>query len=477
MLYSEIINIEHVKYKMGNSQDNVVTNMNIIVLDPDKTNYIENLFETLAPIEISSNSIIKKQFPSYFSLLPPTDPIIDDLNWTFSFINDIDEKEIESTINYIISNHTNNVIVIIANKEKTEEYLNILYNKIDKEIFIILIKQYVDSYRNSEMYALTNSLGDTHNIKIQLQKESEQLKLNLMQAYSYYTEIGDTSNLMFLHKDILQINSFGIIIVGPKNIGKSRFINLSLGELRAKVGLGGTTKVTGYLHSKYPIYYYDTPGINGKDQIEFDKIITVIKDNINIKCVLYFSDTIPNPNELQFFNKINSLRKEIIFIHQNEINENDFQDMNENNCFKIIEIDLSSFDGLNKLYDELFHCYQSKLLHFNNKLISEKNILFNNSIKNGNLDIFDDKFEKCFWILYHYLCNAINSHEFINIDNKSILKFIKVNHKFLQYVINMLYEIFLKGGEKYENEKLIDIILEIISPQLHDEEKNFDSFI
>ena len=41
----------------------------------------------------------------------------------------------------------------------------------------------------------------------------------------------------------------------------------------------------------------------------------------------------------------------------------------------------------------------------------------------------------------------------------------------------MLYEIFLKGGEKYENEKLIDIILEIISPQLHDEEKNFDSFI
>lgn len=90
---------------------------------------------------------------------------------------------------------------------------------------------------------------------------------------SYYNQLGDQ---FIFSKDIDELNQgkiflqrFNVLIVGRPGSGKSTFINTLLGDKRCRVGGGEsvTNKIVQYHHSKYPLLFYDTPGLENENDI------------------------------------------------------------------------------------------------------------------------------------------------------------------------------------------------------------------
>ena len=71
-----------------------------------------------------------------------------------------------------------------------------------------------------------------------------------------------------MSKDLFTIN---ILICGKPGIGKSTLINIILGKNKCFSGIGTsslTQRVVKYIHDKYPIVIYDTPGFENKANVE-----------------------------------------------------------------------------------------------------------------------------------------------------------------------------------------------------------------
>ena len=138
-----------------------------------------------------------------------------------------------------------------------------------------------------------------------------------MKCMNYYHEIG-TFKLNISH-------SFNILICGPVGVGKSSFINQFLQEKQAKEGegLSVTREITKYIHSKFPITIFDTPGFEGDDTVkmvrntieEFENNINECKNHLDL--ILYYTQLKQKSffqMEIELIKKLVKENKRIIFI-------------------------------------------------------------------------------------------------------------------------------------------------------------------
>ena len=138
-----------------------------------------------------------------------------------------------------------------------------------------------------------------------------------MKYMNYYHGIG-TVKLNMSH-------SFNILICGPAGVGKSIFINQILQEKQAKERerLSVTHEITKYIHSKYQITIFDTPGFEGDDTVkmvintieEFEKNINESKNHFDL--ILYYTQLKQRSffqMEIELIKKLMEENKRIIFI-------------------------------------------------------------------------------------------------------------------------------------------------------------------
>ena len=136
---------------------------------------------------------------------------------------------------------------------------------------------------------VTNEFFDKRNVYAYKFPTNDEEKKNinnfLIYSMNYYQEIGETGNQN-------SSQTFNILICGPAGVGKSSFINQFLQEKRAKEGegLSVTHEITSYVHSKYPIRIFDTPGFEGNETVsmvqktleQFEKDIAETKNHFDL---------------------------------------------------------------------------------------------------------------------------------------------------------------------------------------------------
>ena len=73
------------------------------------------------------------------------------------------------------------------------------------------------------------------------------------------------------------LGTFNILVTGRPGVGKSTIINLILGEKRCRENQGRTVtrKIVKYVHKKYPLCLFDTPGFDSDKEI--NDVINIIK--------------------------------------------------------------------------------------------------------------------------------------------------------------------------------------------------------
>lgn len=190
---------------------------------------------------------------------------------------------------------------------------------------------------------ITNEFFDKRNVYASKfptnDKEKENINKFFIEAMNYYHEIGTgTSGL--------QMQTFNILICGGAGVGKSTFINQFLQEKRAKEGegLSVTHEITNYLHSKYPIRIFDTPGFEGSDTIsmvtkaikQFNKDVYDAKNHFDL--ILYvckLQDRTFLEMEIPLLKYLIKSNKKIIFVLNNHGNT-------KSECKKLLEVTKSS---------------------------------------------------------------------------------------------------------------------------------------
>ena len=131
--------------------------------------------------------------------------------------------------------------------------------------------------------------------------------INIIQFASYYNQLGDEigfpkkfKDKILLEKDNYLMTKYlftiNILLCGRPGSGKSTLINKILGKERcyAKKGKGTmTNNIIKYIHEKYPLVLYDSPGFVGAEDIErINKLIEIKqnalnKDKNSIHCIFY----------------------------------------------------------------------------------------------------------------------------------------------------------------------------------------------
>ena len=196
--------------------------------------------------------------------------------------NYLKNYNLNKIISEIISKNSNifDVIVISIGKLSDEDskisfkYFQNFSVKKSSQLFILYLTKNEENPNVEEFYQLIdNEYFDKRNLysfKFPSSNE-EKTKVN-----DFYHEIG-TFKLNMSH-------SFNILICGPAGVGKSSFIIQFLQEKQAKEGetLFVTNEITKYIHSKYPITIFDTPGFEGDDTVKMVRnTIEEFENNIN----------------------------------------------------------------------------------------------------------------------------------------------------------------------------------------------------
>jgi len=165
-------------------------------------------------------------------------------------------------------------------------------------------------------------------------KETEEIQKFFRRCMNYYHEVGNN--------DIKsEIQTFNILICGQAGVGKSCFINQFLQEKVAKEGegLSVTHEITNYIHPKYPIRLFDTPGFEDDNTVKMVKR-TVEKFEMDMKnsknhlhLILYFNE-LKQRNflnlEIEFIKYLLEQNKRIIFV------TNDFKNNKKSEIEKLI---------------------------------------------------------------------------------------------------------------------------------------------
>ena len=131
--------------------------------------------------------------------------------------------------------------------------------------------------------------------------------INIIQFASYYNQLGDEigfpkkfKDKILLEKDNYLMTKYlftiNILLCGRPGTGKSTLINKILGKERCYARKGKdtmTNNIIKYIHEKYPLVLYDSPGFVGAEDIErINKLIEIKqnalnKDKNSIHCIFY----------------------------------------------------------------------------------------------------------------------------------------------------------------------------------------------
>ena len=234
-------------------------------------------------------------------------------------------------------------IIFLTNEELKIEYKN--YNKIDsKKIFTFPFPD--DELTISE------------------------LVFKLIQCCSYYNELGDYFCINgYPYQAIDEIENYStylnILLLGRSQSGKSTFINLLLGEKRAKEGglnCGCSQKKQIYKILKYPVRLYDTVGFGDEDKdIEeiknffkkLDDELTNSKEKIHL--ILYFIDGKAGnkfgKNEIFLLKEIQSRNILILYIVTKFVYNPNENQKKYNNQLKKIYNSMTSKVGINNKHN------------------------------------------------------------------------------------------------------------------------------
>lgn len=148
-------------------------------------------------------------------------------------------------------------------------------------------------------------------IRVVSENENIETLINIIEVTSYCNELGDEIGFpkKFINEKLLEKDgelmikdsfTFNILICGKPGSGKSTLINKTLGKNKCFSGKGTsslTSHVVKYIHDKYPIVIYDTPGFEKVEDIErvkqliIDKNKTLNEEKNKIHCILYCINT------------------------------------------------------------------------------------------------------------------------------------------------------------------------------------------
>ena len=207
--------------------------------------------------------------------------------------------------------------------------------------FILFITNKDDNSKMSDLYQfITNEFFDKRNLFIlKFDKSDEYIeKINkfFINCMNYYHEVGN-------NEINYQLNTFNILICGQAGVGKSTFINQFMQEKVANEGegLSITHKIANYVHPKYPIRIYDTPGFENEDTVAnvrrtIEKLEKDLTDsNKHIDLILYFNQ-LKERNflqlEMELIQWLIKENKKIIFVL------NDFQNSKKSEIIKLTDL-------------------------------------------------------------------------------------------------------------------------------------------
>ena len=188
---------------------------------------------------------------------------------------------------------------------------------------------------------------------IKLCKENDiiDIKINIIEIATYYNQLGDEigfpkklNERELLEKDNYLITKYpftiNILLCGRPGAGKSTLINRILGKQKSYAKIGNnsiTSKIVKYIHEKYPLVLYDSPGFETNDNItSVQNLITQKNKTLNeeknrIHCIFYLlnqkSERGFYGNEYQFLSSLieQNLDLYIITTHaENEDNSEEF---------------------------------------------------------------------------------------------------------------------------------------------------------
>ena len=163
--------------------------------------------------------------------------------------------------------------------------------------------------KQNENIILPPNLNKLNKGLIKISKEDDLLdiQIKIIQFATYYNQLGDDigfpkklNDRNLLEKDNYLMTKYlftiNILLCGRPGAGKSTLINRILGKERCYAKKGGdntTSKIIKYIHEKYPLVLYDSPGLSTEEDIKkVRKLINqknrTLNEEINrIHCVFY----------------------------------------------------------------------------------------------------------------------------------------------------------------------------------------------
>ena len=144
-------------------------------------------------------------------------------------------------------------------------------------------------------------------IKISKEDDLIDIQIKIIQFATYYNQLGDDigfpkklNDRNLLEKDNYLMTKYlftiNILLCGRPGAGKSTLINRIWGKERCYAKKGGdntTSKIIKYIHEKYPLVLYDSPGFETeKDILRVQNLIKQKSENLNeeknrIHCIFY----------------------------------------------------------------------------------------------------------------------------------------------------------------------------------------------
>ena len=144
-------------------------------------------------------------------------------------------------------------------------------------------------------------------IKISMEDDLLDIKIKIIQFATYYNQLGDEIGFpkKFQERDLLEKDNYlmtkyiftiNILFCGRPGSGKSTLINKILGKEKSYAKTGDktiTSKIIKYIHEKYPLVLYDSPGFETeKDILRVQNLIKQKSENLNeeknrIHCIFY----------------------------------------------------------------------------------------------------------------------------------------------------------------------------------------------